>query len=226
MLKKDTLGSASNKSLTEAFRCGDCLHFRQHPHSTRQKVCIDEGVKAVAIAPSCFTPDVTALIGNSDQFVQLAMLFQAYTPKQRKIILGLLRSKKKKYTIGTKLYFKVGADFVSNYLAGYVAGYTSVGELMLIGSPDEKTRGSTFTTYMTSDAEGLLTVTEWKVKRAQLRDQNLIHDPANKVIKKSSVVDAYEPPTIDAAPKEWYDSDKKKKAPVNKGYAELSFNVV
>jgi len=224
MNKKDALtGNASAKSLTEAFRCGDCLHFAHHAHSTRQKVCVDEGVLAVSIAPSCFTPDITQLSGNSDAFVQVATIFQAYDAKQRRILLGLLRAKKKKHVIGTKLYFRVGDDYISNYLAGFVAGYTSVGELMLIGSPDQRTRGSSFTTYMTSD-DGLLTHTEWKAKAKELREQNRLHDPSNRVVKKTSIVDSYEPPSIDAVPREWYDkTDDQPKPKKKKSYSELTF---
>jgi hypothetical protein len=227
MNKKDALtGNASAKSLVEAFRCGDCLHHKHHAHSTRQKVCIDEGVPAVSIAPSCFTPDITRLSGNSDAFAQVATIFQTYDASQRRILLGLLRAKKKKHAIGTKLYFRVGDDYISNYLAGFVAGYTSVGELMLIGSPDQKTRGSSFTTYMTSD-EGLLTFTEWRAKSKALRDESKIHDPANRIIKKPSVVDGYEPPTIDAVPREWYDkTDDGQKKPKKKAYSELTFPAV
>lgn len=220
MLKKDTLGAASPKSLVESFRCGECLHFRNHPHSTRQQVCIKEGVKPVAIAPRCFTPNVTLLNGNSDQFVALAALFHSYDAKQRRILLALLRSKKKEFAIGTKLYFKIGKDFISNYLTGYVAGYTSSGEIMLIGSPDRKTRGQSFVAYMSQSVDpaspgerayAFLTVTQWKAKRASLREQNLIFDPSNRIIKRTSVVDSYEPPTIDAAPQMLHQAQTKAK---------------
>ncbi len=227
MNKKDALtGNASAKSLADAFRCKMCLHFKQHAHSSRQKVCIEEGVLPVAIAPSCFTPDITQLAGNSDTFAQVATIFQAYDPSQRMILLGLLRARKKKHVLGTKLYFRVGDDYVSNYLAGFVAGYTSAGELMLIGSPDQKTRGSSFTTYMTSD-EGLLTFTEWRVKSKALREDNKLFDPTNRVIKRAAVVDGYEPPTLDAVPREWYDkTDGDGTKPVRKkksAYTEIEF---
>jgi hypothetical protein len=223
MLKKDTLGTASAKSLDEVFKCGECVHFKQHAHSSRQQVCSKEGVRAVGIAPKCFTPDVTVIAQNSDHFVQVAAMFQAFSPKQKRIFLALLRSSKKKpYNMGTKLYFKVGKDFISNYLCGYVAGYTSSGELMLIGSPDRKTRGTSFVSYLSPSGEGLLTYSEWKTKRQVLKEHNLVHDPANRVIKRASVVDDYEPPTIDNAPSSWYD----KKAPVKRRKTDaLSFQI-
>lgn len=227
MLKKEVLGNASAASLADTFRCGECAHFKNHPHSTRQQVCSKEGIKAVAIAPKCFTPDISILVGNTDQFVQLAALFHSYDHKQKRTLIALLRQKPRAYKIGTKLYFRVGRDYVSNYLAAYVAGYSSSGELMLIGSPDRKTRGTSFTTFMTN-AEGLLTFAEWKAKRVQLTAQNLIFDPQNKIVKKASVVDDYEPPTIDTVPAYVYNKaeppkvgEKKKR----KETEEISFDI-
>jgi hypothetical protein len=210
MLKKDAIGNASKLTLTEAFRCGDCLHLRDHPHSAKDQVCEKEGVKAVAVAPSCFTPNLSLLVGNSDQFVQLASLFNSYDAQQKRVLLGILRQKRKGFAIGTKLFFCLGKDFVSNYLAGYVAGYTSSGEIVLIGSPDNKTRGSSFVTYMTN-AEGMLTATEWKAKRASLVAENKIFDPSNRIIKKASVADDYVPPTIDMHPEMLEEAPPKKR---------------
>lgn len=199
MLKKDAIGNASKLALAESFRCGDCLHYRNHPHSSKDQLCEKEGVKAVAVAPQCFTPNLSLLVGNSDQFVQLAALFNSYDAQQKRTLLAMLRQKRKGHNIGLKLYFCLGKDYVSNYLAGYVAGYTSTGEIMLIGSPDNKTRGSSFVMYMTSD-DGLLTTSEWKAKRAALVAENKLFDPSNRIIKKSSVADDYVPPTIDVHP--------------------------
>lgn len=226
MLKKDILGFASAQSLTETFRCGECLHFKTHAHSTRQRPCAEEGVKAVGIAPKCFTADISRLVGNSDQFVQLASLFQSYTPLQKRTLLALLRSKQRGHKLGTKLYFRVGKDFISNYLAGFVAGYSSSGELMLIGSPDRKTRGASFFTYMTNDSQGLLTISEWRTKRTELAITNQIFDPTNKIVKKSSVVDDYEPPTIDTVPTYVYNKAEPPTAKKRrKETEEISFNV-
>lgn len=207
MQKKDTLGSASAKSLNEAFKCGECLHFKVYPHSAHDDVCSKEGVKAVGIAPRCYTPDVTQIAQNTDQFVQVVQLFQSFDYKQRRIFLAALRNpKKRKHKMGTKLYFKVGRDYISNYLCGYVAGYSSTGELMLMGSPDQKTRGRAFMSYMDENSEDLMTYTEWKIKRKQLRDANKVIDPSGQVIQKTAKADeAYEPPTLDSAPAQWFD---------------------
>jgi len=234
MLKKDSLGTASAKSLSEAFRCNECLHYKHHAHSSRDKVCIEEGVKGVGIAPRCFTPDVTQVAKNSDQFVQIASLFQNFTTKERKIFLGLLRDQRKRqFEMGTKLYFKVGRDFVSNYLAAFVMGYTSGGQLILMGSPDKRTRGSSFVSYINQNSEGLMTAQQWRVKRTELQLANKIHDPNNKVIVRNSIIDAYEPPTIDTFPQMFDTKDKSKTSSKSRSRRsrvadvvdQLSFNI-
>lgn len=221
MLKKNTLGNASKKSLSEAFKCGECLHHKQVAHPAHNDVCSKEGIKAVGIAPSCFTPDVTKIAKNSDQFVQLAAIVNSYTPQERRIFLGVLRSasaKKKPFAFGMKLYFHTGKDFISNYLCGWVMGYTSSGELIVSGSPDQKQRGKSFLAYLSADATGLLTPTQWKTKREKLRAAGKIYDPANAVVKKASIIDDYEPPTIDRAPRDPSEKSQTKKRVVRDTY--------
>lgn len=224
MLKKDTLGKVSSKSLEESFKCGECLHHSKHPHSAKGDVCSKLGIRAVGIAPKCFTPDFTQLLGNSDQFVMVAALFSIYTSKQKRILLGMLRSKstKKHLDFGTKVYFRaLGKDYLSNYLSGYVMGYTSSGELVISGSPEQKTRGKSFIFYM-NDTESLLTHSEWKLKKRQLKEAGKILDPNSTIkIKK---IDDYEPPTVDNAPKEWQDKQGKKKKK-KKGVQSLNFKI-
>lgn len=212
MLKKDTLGKASSKSLAEAFRCGDCLHFKQHSHTEKQKLCKDEGIKAFAPAPKCFTPDVTQVAQNTDAFAQVAILMNNFTSKQQRILLGLLRSpKKKQFQLGTKVYFlAMGKDYISNYLAGYAAGYTSSGQLMLLGSPDRNTRGKSFTMYCDS-TDHLLLPAQWKFKKRELIAAGKKYDPVPLFGKKIKLTDQDEPPTIDSAPPEWHDKLKKRR---------------
>jgi hypothetical protein len=224
MLKKEVLGNASAKSLKDAYKCGECLHFKHHAHATRQRPCREEGVTATGLAPKCFTPDVTKIVKNSDLLVQVAAIYKSYTPAERRIFRALLSSsKKRKFEFGDKLYFKVGKDYVSNYLAAYVLGYTSSGELMLSGSPDTKTRGSSFVSFLAPESEDLLTPSQWKTKRQRLRQENKVFDPSNRVIKRASVIDDYEPPTIDSVPSAWYSKEERKAK--RKKADGLSFNM-
>lgn len=208
-MKKDTLGNASKANLQEAFRCGECLHFRQSKHLAHKELCCKEGVKTFAIAPNCFTPDVTQIAGNSDTFVQVATMFQAYTTKQQRILLAMLRKKttKSKLAFGTKVIFHaMGKDYISNYLSAYVMGHTSSGELILGGSPDQKSRGKMFFAYMKDD-EHLLTPAQWRQKKTALKEAGKVYDPS--VIVSKRVADNDDVPSIDNAPKAWKDKQEK-----------------
>jgi hypothetical protein len=196
MLKKDGLKVVDTTVSADILRCGDCLHHRGHAHTDKKTVCEREGVLPVAIAPlECFTPNASLLTGNVDQLTQLLSIFATYDEKQRRALIELL----KQPNIGETFYFRIGEDFISNYLRGIVAGRTSSGEIMLIGSPSEKTVGSAFVSYLI-DSEGLLTYAQWELKRAELFDKNRVIDPSSTTIKRSSVADNYIPPTIDMTP--------------------------
>lgn len=94
-------------------------------------------------------------------------------------------------------------EYISNYMAGYVVGYTSAGQLVITGSPNRKTRGRAFFAYLRDD-KTLLTAQEWKKKFLDLRKKGRIDDPKAGLevsITDSIVKDEYEVPTIDNAPK-------------------------
>jgi len=216
MKKKDGVAAPSKASLEEAFKCGQCLHFKQSRHRSFDDVCSKMGIRSFAIAPSCFTPDVTKVIKNTDEFVQLAALMHDKTPEQRKIMLGIFRSKPggRKHRMGTQLYLNFrGREYISNYLCGYVVMYTSANEIMLCGSPDRDAKGRAFFAYLKSD-ESLLTAREWRERYMDLRNRGRIQDPQTKAVRNITAkveADTYEVPTIDNAPK-----DPNAKKPVNK----------
>lgn len=232
MLKKDTLGAASAASLGEAFKCGECLHHSKSCHPHREARCVDLGVRSFAIAPKCFTPDVTKVITNSEQFVVLASLFQGYTSTQKKILMGILRGAKKcqskEFKFGTKLYLRTGGDNLSSYRCGYVVGYTSSGELILAGSADRKSVGCTFFAYLKS-TEGLLTHKEWVVKKEELiaarKYEDLRTSSSNLSAMMAKYLD-YEVPSIDTS-QDFFDTHEgKNKRRRNKRTQELTEFIV
>lgn len=208
MKKKDGLTNLAKQSLTDSFKCGECLHFKSSAHRSNEDLCSKLGVRAFAIAPKCYTPDYTKLIHNSDELVALSALFTNYTPAQKRILLGMLRMppKGKKYRLGTKLYLKSSTrDYISNYMCGYVVGYSSANELILAGSPDSKSRGRLFFAYLKSDLN-LLTQKQWREKFLDLKGKGKINDPVftkkRDITAKSIEENTYEVPTIDNMPKE------------------------
>lgn len=227
MLKKDVLGSASAKSLDEAYKCRECLHFQRHSHPSHKTICKDEGVKPYALAPKCFTPDVTRVANNPDTFVALSSILSTYNADEKRILLALLRSPKKgkdKLSFGTKVYFLAfGKDYLSNYLSGYFVGYSSTNEIMIAGSPQQRAKGGKSYMFFCKDTENLLFAPEWKVKRRELLDKGRTQDPSNPLAIKNSTVNDYEPPSLDTAPAAWLDKQEAK--PKRKRNAELNFKV-
>lgn len=206
MQKKDGIKKQTKASLQEAFKCGECLHFKQTPHPAFDGVCSKLGVRTFAVAPSCYTPDYTKVIQNTDEFLQLISIFQSKTSQQKRIMLGMLRQQPtgKRLRMGTKLYLNTrGREYIQNYVCGYVVGYTSSGQLVLAGTPDSKTRGRVFFAYLRSDTS-LITDAEWRKRFVELRAKGRIRDPKAGVerdITASVSKDDYEVPTIDNAPK-------------------------
>lgn len=234
MRKTDTsVNKKAKKTNQEVYRCGDCLHFQRHAHSGKDDLCVNQGVRQFAVAPKCFTPDVSILQGNTDTFLQLTMLLNAYTPKQRRIMLAVVRDaarvKRAGYTIGTEVFFRLSpGEYLNNYYSAFVMGRTSSGELMLNGSPDMKTRGDSFMMYMRPEEENdLRTRSAWKKHEQMLRDKGLINDPVHRRnrIKKTDE-DDYQPPSIDSVPESWYSkTDREEKRAKGKKRTSKEFQV-
>ncbi len=206
MQKKDGISRPAKVSVQEAFKCGECLHFKQTAHPAHDGICSKLGVRSFASAPRCFTPDYTKVIQNTDEFIQVVNFLGTKTSQQKKILLGMLRAQtsNRRLKMGTKVFMNVRSrDYISNYMAGYVVGYTSAGQLVITGSPNRKTRGRAFFAYLRDD-KTLLTTQEWKKKFLDLRRKGRIDDPKAGLevsITDSIVKDEYEVPTIDNAPK-------------------------
>lgn len=209
MQKKDVLEHASptGKNFTEALRCGECLHYKVAAHSQRGEICSKMGVNPKGLAPNCFTPDITELGMNGDQLASLTALLQGSSNKSRRILMAVLRSKTKAkaYQLGTKVYWKaLGGDYLSNYVAGYVLGYSSSGELMISGDPDKTKRGGRPYVALLRSTDDILDYLGWKERKAYLIQRNRIQDPQTKAMKNARKAADYEPPTLDTAPSHWF----------------------
>ena len=217
MQKKDTLRNDVASSMKEAFKCGECIHYASHSLKGNKEVCKKLGVRHFANAPKCFTPDVTKLAASSDQLLQVVSLFNNFSTAQRRILIGLLRGRKRKFSMGQKVYFRaVGDDYVSNYLSGFVLGFTQSGEVIIGGDPDKTRRGNSYTAIL-DKPEDILTEDGWKKRRQDLAKAGRLEDPKNPLRRfpKRTNFDDYEPVTIDTAPASWHtkeqESRRKKK---------------
>lgn len=215
-IKKSGLQRQSRLSLQEAFKCGDCLHFKQFPHPAHKEVCSGLGVKSFGLAPVCFTPDYTKIVSNVDEFIALSALFSQKTQQQKKIMLGMLRQKcgPNRMEIGTLVFMNVrGREYIDNYYCAYVIGYTSAGQIVLAGTPTTL-RGRTFFAYLRND-QSLMTPTRWAKRFQTLKAKGRITDPANKVVRDITALvlaDDYEIPNIDSMPRAPEDMPSKKRS--------------
>lgn len=190
-------------------KCSDCLYFQSNKKPGHPCCCKDQGVKAFATAKVCFFPDVTKVVSNIDAFAIFSQFFLAFTPKQRKIAMALInqanKSKAKHFPFGTKVYIaNNGGEYLSDYMAGYVLGYQ--GEYALVaGSPNRKSIGRAYIAHLLADS--CIGLAEFEKIKAEKKKQGLINNPKTKERRITSI-EAYEPPTIDQAPRE---TGKKKK---------------
>ena len=207
MRKKDPLRSPAPANNEEAFRCGECLHYAASPHRKNEAVCSKLGIRSFALSPSCYTPDYTRIVQHSDQFLMIANFFANSSPVQKKIFLGMLRQKSsgKRLKMGTKMFLHTGrGDYISNYICGFVVGYSSSGEIVLSGSQNSTTQGRVFFAYLQND-ESLLSVRDWAIRFEELKKSGRIQDPDQvnrRNITQTVREDRYEVPTIDSAPVE------------------------
>ncbi len=221
MQKKDTLRKSVAATMEEAFKCGECIHYSAHPLKGNREPCKRLGIRHFASAPKCFTPDVSKLSTSSDQLLQVIALFNNFSHSQRRILIGLLRGRKRRLSLGQRVFFKaVGGDYLSNYLSGYVLGYTKAGEVIIGGDPDKTRRGSSYTAIL-SETDALFTEETWAKQRKLLVSKNRVEDPKQPLRKFPKRVDleTYEPVTIDTAPASWY--SREEEAPAKKKRKEV-----
>jgi|GEM_PF-3887968 len=206
MQKRDVAdGSPATSYNLPAMKCGSCLHFENVPHASKKgEVCSKMGVRAQGTAPSCFTPNVQELCVTSELLVQ-ATAMMSLPRTARRVLAALMSADQKRFKFGTKIYFRpIGKDYMSNYRSGFVLGMSSTGDLMVVGDRDPSKRGNSYIALL-KDEEGILTPAEWREKRAQLLEQNLINDPElSRAFIKKTTLDDYEPPSMDTAPDHWF----------------------
>jgi hypothetical protein len=190
----------------DKLRCGQCLHFENSKNDSMDNLCKNLGIRGMATAPRCFTPNYPSVLKNPDEFVRLISYFSNKTAAEKKLLLAILQQKPKgkEFKLGQLVYVPLSRrDYISNYVAAYFVGYTSGKKITLAGSPSTKTRGSMFFAYLGSD-ELLLTPQEWKIKYKELLEKGKIDDPVLNTPRRITAQiedDSYEVPTIDSAPK-------------------------
>ena len=191
-------------------RCSECLFFKNQRRPGHTVCCSKEGVKAYATAPVCFFPDTSQLTKTLEGFGALVSVFSAYSPKQRRILLALLKmsskTNKKEFKFGTKVYIPIRNDgeYLSDWASAYVLGYTSNGKIIISGSPERQTIGRSFTAFLLPDS--VVGAVDFAKKKKVMITAGKINNPKIPKAKRISTVDNYEPevPTMDTAPRSWF----------------------
>ena len=200
---------------TIGLKCGDCLHFKLN--AKFEKPCYFQGVKQYADAPPCYSPNVYNLgKKNPDALYQMGLILRDFTAQDMRILMSILKQGKSfeknfKLKFGQPVYFHFGADYLSNYFAGFVIGVSELGEgQVFIGSDlGGKQRGKPLVASLMRDS--VFTLSEWKKKHAALLKAGRVKDPKPMfgIPKVSELKGAdYVPPSMDTAPPEWFTKER------------------
>lgn len=186
---------------TRQKKCGDCLYYRKATHPGRTCSCANNGIGAYDIAPVCFFPDITKISNSINSFALLSSMFANFTNQQRRILLYLLENSVKvkgSIPFGTKVYYHINdGTYLSDYLGAYVLGYSSDKKLILTGSPDRKSIGSSFLACLSPSS--VITYKQFqKVKNSLIKKDKINRIENKKVI---TALDDYDPPVPKELPK-------------------------
>lgn len=229
--------SVDNTAASFNMRCGDCMYFNQGP-KLYASVCSELGVQDFAPAPACFVPNTIALVDSCGQDVIKAVsaIASNLDPHAIRLLSYQLSAAaevaKSGFTWGSKVYFSLGGEYLSHYFSGVVIGQHEHGRFLIVSSRLRRSKGSTQCILFASSCikEG-----DWAKHAQDLVFQNRIDVPVidkrwpkykrrlaelltwdGKVETDYNVIlenvgrEVYEPPSIDVAPEEVRENQRKK----------------
>jgi hypothetical protein len=137
-------------------QCGDCLHYKGSAHPKFESSCIKRGVGTKSEAPSCYTPDVSVFRSMSkDVFPMLAALVGIMTPKQSRVLMGILKYagslERAGLTFFEVVYFCNAPPtdaYLEDYCFGYAIAMTRAGQVVVVGSDYLKASPSSLIAYL------------------------------------------------------------------------------
>lgn len=199
-------------------KCGDCIHFKRMKKF--EKPCSDLGRKHFADAPDCYSPDVYILAKHNPEILfNLALLYKDFTSQETRVFMSLLKKskafEKTKLQFGMPVYFSISNDYLNNYYRGFVLDVTSSAPQNVFVTSDLNNTQRTKPMIGTFMRESVYSVTEFKKKKAQLQKAGKLVDPKPKFTLSEDTValgkSDYHPPSMDDAPREWFDKSGKAK---------------
>lgn len=195
-----TLTTESNVKL----RCGDCMHFKGTSHPSYGALCSTLGTRASALAPKCYTANVSVFRPLGPDFIRgLAVSVASMDAQQQRVLMGLLRNASALEKIGLtfmqKVFFSMGGDCLENWYTGFVLSPgPDRGTVLLVGQDYAKGNRTLCTALLMTSS--LITshkkfnrIKDDLVARGQLRRLPPRLQP------KAAKAD-YEPPTMETNP--------------------------
>lgn len=230
MLKK--AGDTPSR-VTLGMRCKTCIHFQKTP--AFERVCTELGIEANATACPSFTPDIVKLrkVGP-DVFEKLRDMTKDLRREELNILTFALRNvdllKKTDLRFGQTVAFSLsGADYLAEFVRGYVIGASVNGDQVYIASTlNGKNQNSN--AMLTLMRSSIYIKEEYEAHRKELIEAQRIKPrkgrmpllidvlgmPKAKYEELMGALNAkndYVPPTLDCAPKEYVKKAQEK----NKG---------
>lgn len=184
-------------------QCGDCFHYKGSRHPNFDKPCSQLGVGTKSEAPSCYTPDATAFKTlSTDAFSMLAAFVSAMTPRQARVLMGVLKYagslEKHNMTFLQEVYFCTGHEqeaYLDDYFKGFVLGVGKTGEFIVVGTDYLQASKNSTLAYLS--AASVLTEEAFVKRRKKLVAAGKLGKP--KTVKAVNN-NTYVVPTIDEAP--------------------------
>jgi hypothetical protein len=176
------------------------MHFNGTSHPSIGKPCATLGVKAYGTAPPCYTANVSVLSAISPEtFSMLASTIASMTPKQCRVLMGLLKTagslEKFGFTFLQKVYFRLGPDYLDNYYSGYVLGTGVDKTISIVGKSYFKGAKKPVIASILQDS--VVSVEVFKKRKKKLLAEGKLYEP--RKVHKNEITEDYEPPTIETA---------------------------
>ena len=227
-IKDDNTAELSATKFNVGLMCGDCSHFKGYHHPNFDKPCFKLGISTKSEAPACFTPDVSALREISkDAWPMLAAITGLMTPKQSRVMMGLLKYAGSLERAGLhfleKCYFcHTPADkaYLEDYSCGYALTMTRAGQVVIVGNDFLKASPAAMIAYLAKSS--VLKEKEFKKRFDKCVSQGRIQKPQTAKAIASGV--DYEVPTIDNEPTGETKKSRRRKANVIPAKASSTFS--
>jgi hypothetical protein len=204
------------------------MHFQTGP-AHFDKMCKDLGVKGGSSPCEAFFPDVIQIRQvDVRQLRRLKLLYEALNTGQRRILAMFMARgewfNRAETHFMQEVYLLVGADYLCNYVRGFVIGASRNGGELFLNSDMENLNGGR-TASMRVLRSSILSASEFEKKKEQLIKAARVVEPKGSGTKRSifsqltmtakerreyerqlQVKPAdYQPPTLDTVPTKWHD---------------------